>query len=614
MKKALILIASSIIAAGMLASCKPEEKGGEDAAKVEITSDAKINVPVDGNTYKVAFNATVAWKATLSEGADAFAALTPSSGDAGDAEITLQVRANRGGEERAFTLTITAGTASGVVEFTQEAAATANVKVEALTAVAEGETLELPVESNVRCAIEADVEWIKISAPKAVTEVKYVVDVLPNPTLEQRTGNITVSPEGLEDIIVPVTQAALVPHLAIGSADIVPQAGGTVELEVDANIEFVPEFSGIDDIETTVDGNKITIVFPANEALAPRSLYIKITAQDFDEESVPAVGVYVTQLGHATIDWSVQITTAEPIIESNTTLPIALSKDNVLMSDGFDVFVFKASDGSFVKKVTPSLEGYYPKSLANDDAGHIIMADTYASGTEGAKVWWADDIDSTPAELFSFTQDVYNNMGNFRVHGDVTGSAVVSADVSASQYWAAFQITGGSLDGSMVRAEHPAEQTTVWNPFYGVCEPYGDKISDGFFYGTYPARPNLWFCTDPANNTWSAVISSGVDWDTCLNSMDVVTIGSKKYLLYLATGFFTYSNVHFRIYDVTDPAAAKQIGSFGSPFYSGADATSAYGGGGIVGKVTSDGKTLEIYVCDGSRDTLAKISVPVDKL
>jgi len=201
MKKALILIVSSIIAAGMLVSCKPEEKGGEDAAKVEITSDAKINVPVDGNTYKVAFNATVAWKATLSEGADAFAALTPSSGDAGDAEITLQVRANRGGEERAFTLTITAGTASGVVEFTQEAAATANVKVEALTAAAEGETLELPVESNVRCAIEADVEWIKISAPKAVTEVKYVVDVLPNPTLEQRTGNITVSPEGLEDII-----------------------------------------------------------------------------------------------------------------------------------------------------------------------------------------------------------------------------------------------------------------------------------------------------------------------------------------------------------------------------------------------------------------------------
>lgn len=617
MRKNLLWIAAAFASFGLFSCTEPEAPQKEDS--IEFSSETTVTIPANGVTTNIAFTASSDWSAKLSDGADAYAMMSPASGNAGEGVIVLQVRKNNGGDEREFTLTITSGTATGIVKFLQEAPPTATTDVTKLEISGDAGVHELPVSLNVDATISTDADWITVGETKGMTTVTYLIQVEANPSVEEsRSATVTVSPAGAEDIVVTVEQAKFIPVLAfVGDIPTIPQAGGTVDLGFETNMDVELVISGIDDVTAEVkDGNIISITAPANEAMAPRALYVGLTATEYEGDGT-AVAVNVYQSGIATIDWSVSITEAGANINIAyyTICPMAVSGDYALVSDGVDVFAFNTSDGAFVKKVTPALdEGYFPKSLNSDDAGNIIMADTYADGTTGAKVWWAKDIDSTPATLFTLDNSLGGNMGNFRVKGDVTSTAVVSSVVSVTQSWAAWQITDGKLAGDCVSAAHPANQGTAWSPFYQVCEPIGTQIADGFFYGSYPGRPNIWYCSDPANNTWASVLETAQNWDTDMNTMDVVEVGSKKILLYLPTGFFTYSNVHIGIADVTDPANPVLLGTFGAAFYSGAEATSCYGGGGIVGKVSADGKTLVIYAADGSRDTLAKISIPVSAL
>ncbi|MBP5488707.1 MAG: hypothetical protein J6X77_03965 [Bacteroidales bacterium] len=618
MKKAFLSIIAAVLSFGMVLSCTdpagPEPK--EDS--IEFSSQAEVAVPVDGILTNIAFTASAAWTAKLSDGAEAFVVMSPTSGAAGEGGITVQVRKNTGGEERKFSVTVTCGKVTGTVNFTQEAAASASTDVTTIEADGEGGTYELPITLNVSATITSSVDWIIVGETKAMETVTYLVKVAPNPSIEEsRTGQVTVSPEGLEDIVVEVEQKKFVPVLNFTvTIPQIPQAGGTVEIPFESNMEVDLFAEGIEGAEVSLGDGVVVITAPENPAMTPLNMYVLLTASDYEGDGTTAA-INVYQLGLANIEWSVSIVDkgVNVNIANYSVCPLAVSGDYALVSDGVDVHVFSRADGSYVNKVIPVLgEGSYPQSLASDDAGNIIMADMYADGTSNCKVWWAGSIDATPAELLTFNNNLGGNMGNFRVKGDISSSAVVSSVVSVSKSWAAWQITSGALEGERVSAVHPADQGNVWSPYYQVCEPMGDKIADGFFYGSYPARPNIWYCSNPASNTWASVLATAQDWDTDMNAMDVVNVGSKKILLYLASGFFTYSNVHFGICDVTDPTAPVLLGTFGKPFYSGAEPTSCYGGSGIVGIVSADGKTLEIYVAEGSRDTLAKITIPTASL
>ena len=603
----LISLAFSVVALGLLASCNPKEEVVED--KVEITSQTSITVPQQGDTYRVEFTSSTAWSAALSAGSEAFAAINPASGDSGENTITLQVRSNKEGDDREFSLTITAGKATAKVEFVQDAAPTATTEVESLKIDGEGGELELPFKLNVQCNITSDSDWITVGETKALRDVTYIVKVARNPSIEEsREGTVTVTPQGLDPIDITVSQDPFVPVITLSTFEYAPKEGGSVEADFETNMDVDVIVEGVEGTTAEVAEGKIIVTFPANEAFAPRNALLSIIPEDYPDA---AYAVYVTQLGLAEIKWSVTIT--DQVDLAANICPVAYNNGNVIVADGTKLNVYSAVDGSFVKSVTPTLEeGVTPASVASDDAGHIIIAGTYNSGLENAKVWCASSVDDTPAVLFSFTQDIYSAMGNFRVHGDVTKSAVVGATVSVSQYWAAWQITDGALDGSMVRAEHPAPQTTAWSPFYQVCEPIGDKISDGLLYSSYPGRANVWYGSDPAGNTWNVLFPTTNNGNQNSCSLDVVTVGSKKLLLYMENSFFSYASPTFYVVDITDIANPALIGSMGAPFYSGGETNGCYGGGGIVGNVTSS--ALEIYVCDGGKNTLALISVPTNIL
>ena len=614
MKRAFLLISSAVLFFGLAFSCTepagPEQK--EDS--IEFSSETTVTVPVDGLTTSIAFKASSAWTAKFSEGADAFAIMSPTSGAAGDAGITLQVRKNNGGEERRFSVTVTSGTASGSVNFVQDAAATASTSVETIEAEGEGGEYELPVTLNVPATITTEDNWITVGETKALETVTYLVKVAANPsTTETRKGTVTVTPQGLEDIVVEVEQKVFVPVLKfVGEIPKIPQEGGTVEIPFETNMDVELLVDGAEGLVASIVDGKIVLTAPANESVTPIKLYVSLIASDYEGDGT-SIAVNVLQLGLANIEWSVPIIDSGVDISLNI-LSMAYSDGRILLSDGVKVHVFNAADGSYVKNVVPDLGGAAAQSVSNDDAGHIILADTYAAGTENCKIWWANNIDSAPQELFSFTQDVSNEMGNFRVHGDVTQSAVISTAVSVSQYWAAWQISGGALSGDMVRFEHPAKTGNLWKASYAVCEPIGSVLSDGLLYGSYAARTKVYVCSDPTKNTWGDLFSTGNAGNENSAAMDVVNIGEKKYLLYLMAGFFNYATPVFSLYELADISTANKILSIDTAFYSGAESNACYGGGDIVGVLSADGKYLEIYVCDGSKDTIAKISVPVARL
>ena len=92
MKKAFLSIIAAVLSFGMVLSCTdpagPEPK--EDS--IEFSSQAEVAVPVDGILTNIAFTASAAWTAKLSDGAEAFVVMSPTSGAAGEGGITVQVR------------------------------------------------------------------------------------------------------------------------------------------------------------------------------------------------------------------------------------------------------------------------------------------------------------------------------------------------------------------------------------------------------------------------------------------------------------------------------------------------------------------------------------------
>ena len=112
-------IALFLMAAIAVIAC---EKTPEIVPEINVTS-TETTLPVAGTedlSFKVTFNTNVDWTASFKTPVD-WCAVTPASGVAGDASVTVIATENKVEETRTAVLVITAGTASKEIELTQEA-------------------------------------------------------------------------------------------------------------------------------------------------------------------------------------------------------------------------------------------------------------------------------------------------------------------------------------------------------------------------------------------------------------------------------------------------------------------------------------------------------------
>ena len=152
----MVLVAIAAIACNKVEPVVPE---------IKVTT-TEFTLPLAGTedmSYKVEFNANVDWTAALKEAAD-WCTITPTSGAAGDAAVTVIALENKLEQERVATLVLTAGTAVQEIVLTQEALFVPRIVAEDATLPTEGGSVEVAVNATVPFTVAYEADWLTYEA------------------------------------------------------------------------------------------------------------------------------------------------------------------------------------------------------------------------------------------------------------------------------------------------------------------------------------------------------------------------------------------------------------------------------------------------------------------
>ena len=407
----------------------------------------------------------------------------------------------------------------------------------------EDETLKLEFTTNVDWSAELDqtYDWVTIT-PKSGKAGEAAITVIATPnTGAERTAVITVT-AGVSVLVFDVVQEGY-PAVTVEPTEInFTAAGGSQDVTVDANVEYVINMPENDWLTYEVNGNVYTLTAAANEAFAGRTLTITLT-NDVD-------GIYeaitVSQVGRVQVLWEKALADYTEITLGN---PIHLAyKDGLLaLSTGSAVHVLNSQDGSYMMPISLP-EGFVVSSLTNDDAGNVVLAGNIAAYATG-DVYAINSLETlAPVKIATMQNDVYSfNAGNLRAGGDVTKNGVLTMFVDVSQYWIGCDIVDGVAGETEFGALANPAAGTVWDCGNGCVTPLGSSLADGLLT-TYYCLPAL---MSNASGEWANVgddLFSGND-NNCAVA-EAVYAGT-HYAAVAVGSHFNYSATGLYLYDLT---------------------------------------------------------------
>ena len=206
--------------------------------EVKITSGSSFTILADGGTATVQFSSSGKWTAALSnDRAASWLSLSSTSGEKGNASLTLTAAKSEETEDRSATVRITCGNASASVTVTQK-------QKDALTQTpsktqfgAEGGNFTIEVKANIEYEIEVGADWIHVISTKAMTSSTATLSVDKNEDTRKREGTVMVkSAIGSEKITV--YQEAGAPSVILSAESVsVMTEGGTFTVDVSTNVD-----------------------------------------------------------------------------------------------------------------------------------------------------------------------------------------------------------------------------------------------------------------------------------------------------------------------------------------------------------------------------------------
>lgn len=457
----------------------------------------------------------------------------------------------------------------------------------------EDENLKIEFTTNVAWEAELDntYDWLAIT-PKSGDAGQAAITVIATPnTGDERAAVITVK-AGVSVLVFDVVQEGY-PAVTVEPTEVnFAAAGGSQEVTVDANVEFVVNMPENDWLTYSVNGNVYTLTAAANEGYAARSLTITLT-NDVD-------GIYetlaVSQVGRVQVLWEKALADYSGVTLGN---PIHLAyKDGMLaLSTGTAVHVLNAADGSYLMPISLP-DGFVVSSLTNDDAGNVVLAGNIAAYATG-DVYAITSLDNlNPVKVATMQNDVYSfNAGNIRAGGDVTKNGVLTAFVDVSQYWIGCDIVDGVAGATQFGAITPLEGAgTAWDCANGCVTPLGSSLADGLL-ATYYTQPAL---VSNAGGDWAAVaglIYTGND-NNC--AIAEAVYGGTHYAAVGVGSHFNYSASGAYLYDLSTNAVVYSYTVAGE--LNGAGATAD-----VVLVPTSD--ALYMFYSDLNKGKLACIEI-----
>lgn len=651
----------ALLALAVLAiSCEKKEE-----TFVTIKSDEAVAVSQEGDAVSIKFMTNAPWKAESS--AD-WLTISPTSGEGvkGGMDFTIKASAlkNDNTDSRTATVTITSGTLSKTVTVTQGQKDALEVDVLEYEVGQEGGTVEVEVNSNVEynVSIPEAIDWVHVGATKAMakTTVSLIVDENFEEATDEapnRVANITIT-DGTLSKTIKITQAPFEPFFeltgewagiqwsAYGDPTIIPREGIEITIPVETNLDWKPYFSYWSDevgasvqtddlgwVHLSYDTEKaeIYLKFDENTSNFSREHYFYIECYNHDGSKNGAyggTGHYVqegvkVEGAAAELIWNKKLSELGIPAAYNRLAVKTFNGPALIVSDGEKVHALGPNNGAYYKAITWA--GVKPGSICSDDAGNVIVAEhtDMASGTTYS-VYYASDVNAEPIKLFDQTSDFAGTIGNWRVRGDISTAAMITATVSgAPAFWAGWEIKNKevSLDNYYVQGtggqnRGPATGT-VWSPVNCACVALGTTAASGIYFRGYDGIRSVHLLADATEPNWikeyvwtPVIAGIGDGSNESQNSMSIIDYNGKRIMAMTQGYHFNYSgNGDIFVLDVTDAANPVMLLDIKPTDWIITEENDFSGQTGSDVLLRPGDGCVELYAINSGRPTLARFNV-----
>jgi len=452
---------------------------------------------------------------------------------------------------------------------------------------------------------EGVAEWLSIS-PKSgqAGEASIKLDALANTATENRTATLEITVEGLEPALVKVTQLQKnAIDVTAEDAYTVSFKGGSVEVAVGHNVDYTYEIVYAEGVspwlaETKAyTTDKLTFTAPEQEVNAPArsaSLYV------YSELGVVKV-ITISQEAWSPVSWSNSLSV---LGAAAGRVGIGATGDKVYFTAGGELWAADASTGEGAQKVALP-DGFVAGGVHADDAGNLLVSGADQAWATGQLQLYKANADGTYEILVDYNSANFycTEMGNFRVKGDVTKNALITAYVCDGGGHA---LIWEVKDGVVTDLPYIDLGDGSWDASTGVVAPAGPSLADGLFAITYggPWSYNLYYY-DGAE--WTMTWESPAAWMENFNCISTTEINGKKYLALTMSCHFDYDYSDLVVLDVTDPKASKLVFNLQMNYHTVNVDGLTYSDVFIKGE---DGM-LAAYVIDSWMDTVEKYLFPL---
>lgn len=276
-------------------SCNKPDKGGNDIPTPseptpEITiPSSQDTTPVftdKGGETSVSFQSSAPWTVdVINTKVVSWCKVSPMSGPAGSAKISIKTDPNDTYNERQASVQIKSGSVTKTIVVTQKQQDNITVSITKFELPSEGGSVKVELKSNIDYKYEIDPackDWIRYETTKAYESSSLMFAVAANETLDKREGKITVSGGAFSED-VHIYQAGENPTLVLTRNEYdVPAEGGEVNVEVQSNVAVTMSIpSGCtwvyEDKTKSMSSCSFKLAVEANEALEAREATITFT-------------------------------------------------------------------------------------------------------------------------------------------------------------------------------------------------------------------------------------------------------------------------------------------------------------------------------------------------
>ena len=563
MKKSLFAIA---LAGALVLACKPEPAPVPNS--LTLKSAAEVQVPVEGGTFTVEFEANVAWTAELDVKTDV-AALNVKSGTAEDQKVKVSIQKNEvENVDRTITLTLLAeGVEPVKVLFKQASTYVPYFSLsESDVAVGiEGGTVEIEVNTNCEYSITPaeDYDWITRSGDAS----KIVLTAVENGAYGVRYAAYKIEVPAIQVPVVDEESGEETGEMTNYTETIWFWQSGTATVAW-ATRPDIATFVGSENLSMAIAGDFI-LVCNANEVYA-----FNIADGSF----VDALGMAGTGIRTITNDDAGNVLIAAG----------GAWYDGSAEPDYLNIAVLPASDPTNMNKMKPQvmyLNGFYGLGLDNLRAtGDCYSGDGVITMTTAAG----------EGDAFCVAWQIKNG-----VAVDLEGNPSLNQETYQTSYTDYVTIT---MNGA------------IWNANNIVAMALTNSLSDGVLEIGYDGIYNLRYNPSMSASAWTEILATGSSWAEGYNAIDICEWNGHKYCAFIGMAFFPQWAMPSYLWlvnidDINNPVV-EFCGEYTTELGEDEEVAGSICCSFTDLKLVPDGDVLKAYIIDGSWDVMGCYTFP----